>query len=766
MPCDMKWILVLGFLLICAVWILKNQLQLRKLKRTAFSDPVTGGLTEVAFQEACRKLMKKSGGGHTLVSLQVENLPQLCRSFGPDTRERTLHRVHEVLKTQLGGGEPMARTGEDAFCFLLRNRLPDEVCARLDRITAAVNRTDREDDYPLQLNFGIYFPEKVDGDIKDLQTRAVFARQNGAPGHHYHFYDRGHWESSAWEREMAASMDRAIQVSEFVVYYQPKIRVSDQKIVGAEALLRWRHPQRGLLSPDMFLPIAEQYQKTGAINRFVFESVCQTLARWTKQGRELCFISVNLARADLTRSNFVDDCYEICCTYQVEPAQIEFELKEELLTEDPERTKYLIERFHALGFRCAVDNFGADTTSLQMLSELDIDTVKMDRSFFSGVNNSNRGRYIVEALLKLTSQLHIRTVAEGIDSLGQLKYLQQVGCDLIQGFYYFKPMPLEKFEAEVYTDGVLNYVEVKEPAVQEEGKKDLSAVGTGVPFSKSIVQFSYQIQEDIIEFSEAFSPVLGNQTKFNDVMALFRASNIVHENDREDFFRLLERCRREDGWVENTLRFYMAGGRYSWLELRMHRSGSTISGILVNMAQWKGEVARWKEKATRDTLTGLYNREYFEQTVKTQLEKGSYSSGAMVFIDVDNFKRINDTLGHMFGDDVLCWVAKQLLGVFRHTDVIARYGGDEFVVFAPFIQQPVLEERLKRLCGAFQFPYRSSIMEYKVSGSIGAALYPQDGTDYETLLSRADCALYEAKSRGKDQFVLYEPYMKGDESRK
>ena len=257
-----------------------------------------------------------------------------------------------------------------------------------------------------------------------------------------------------------------------------------------------------------------------------------------------------------------------------------------------------------------------------------------------------------------------------------------------------------------------------------------------------------------------------DESKFRDAQALFRTTELIHENDRQDFFRLLDRCRRENGWVHNTLRFYMAEGRYEWLELRLHQdrtSGSgAISGTMVNMSGWKNEVDRWKEKATRDALTGLYNREYFEGTVKAQLDQKTYASAAILFIDVDDFKRVNDTFGHMFGDDVLCYVAKQILGVFRHTDVIARYGGDEFVVFAPSIKREVLEERLRRLCNAFQFPYRNETMEYKVSGSIGAAMYPLDGTEYETLLEHADCALYEAKNRGKNQFVLYEPHMAGD----
>lgn len=175
---------------------------------------------------------------------------------------------------------------------------------------------------------------------------------------------------------------------------------------------------------------------------------------------------------------------------------------------------------------------------------------------------------------------------------------------------------------------------------------------------------------------------------------------------------------------------------------------------------WQDEVDRWKEKATRDNLTGLYNREYFERTVRTLLQEEGYDSGAMIFIDVDNFKQINDTQGHRFGDEVLTWVARQIQGTFRHTDVIARYGGDEFLVFAPKLRQPVLEERLAQLCQTFRGDRTG-----QVTGSMGAALYPRDGEDFETLMDHADCALYEAKARGKDCFLLYEPTMKGHRAR-
>ena len=733
----------------------------KKRESEVTTDPLTGGMTEQLFLRRAQMMLKGKENRIAMISLQIKNMSNICISFGTAEKNTTLKRVHNALDAQLSSEELFARTGEDTFFLLLKNRKPDEICARLERICNAANA--KKESYSLDLGFGIYLPENAESNMEELVGKATQARLSSPVGRRYHFYDRDVWETTVLERDMANSMDRALQTNEFVVYYQPKVSVLNQRIVGAEALVRWRHLQRGMLSPEMFLELAERYQKITQIDRFVFENVCATLARWKKQGREICPISLNLARADLELPNLADERYEICCKYGVEPANIEFELKEHLLLENPERAKSMIERFHALGFRCAIDNFGADVTAMQLLGSLDIDTIKLDSSFFGGDNDNRRGRYIAEAILKVTSQLHIRTVAEGIGSQAQLRFLQRAACDMVQGFYYSKPLSLEKFEHEAWEQGVLKTVESSVADAQSVEK--MPAVDDGSQSDQSIILFSYLPKEDTVEFSSVFSPVLGGKTSFRNALTLFRASELIHENDREDFLRLLERCQREEGWVENTLRFHLAQGRYGWLEIRLHREAlnteSVISGTMINVSEWKNEVNRWKEKATRDALTGLYNRAYYEQTVQSQLEQKAFDSAALIFIDVDDFKRVNDTFGHMFGDNVLCYVAKQILGIFRHSDVIARYGGDEFVVFAPSIQPDVLKDRLQRLCNAFKFPYRGESIEYKVSVTLGAAIYPNDGGDYDTLLHHADCALYEAKNLGKDRFVLYEPHMKG-----
>ena len=729
-------------------------------------DSATGTLNSNGIRRAADKLLTGKRTQYAVVVMELRNYRQLTHTFGSENSDRTIRFLGDILRKDLSSTEPVSRISRSTFCFLIRNRQEEAIRARLIRIFDSANAFNRQRQIPYQLDlvFGVYLPGSEEEGFAAMQEKALQLLDAGKDEPRFRFFaGNAETENAGRNWQLIEQMSKSLKNGDFIVYMQPKVRLGDGRVVGAEALARWRHPQRGLLTPEMFVPILEEYHLIHKFDLHLFEQVCSKLADWKKEGLAPCPVSVNLSLQTLEIDSFLEPYIRLTQKYRVSPELIEFELSEPILFEKPRKLRALIDEIHSYGFQCSLDHFGESAIPLQLLRELDINTLKLDFSFFSGENNSRANRYILEALLKITSQLQIHTVAEGIDNATQVQYLRQAGCDMVQGFYFFRPMPVDTFQKTMFEDGQLRYVETGESRPGQP-----KAEPTPRTNGSNIIMFTLLESQDRVIFSDVFSPMLFGQFSISAAAALFDHSDLIHENDRRDFAYLLERCRREEGWVENTIRFYTNEARYEWLEVHMHRehiaSGGedVISGTLVNMAGWKNEVNRWMEKANRDPLTGLYNREYFEQFASTTLEKGQLQTGAIIFFDLDNFKNVNDTLGHMVGDDVLCFIAKRLIGTFRHTDVVARYGGDEFVIFVNNIERDDLHRRLEDLCRVLQTPYRNDTIDYRLSGSIGAAVYPDDGRSYADLLDHADTATYMAKERGKAQFVFYQPGMEND----
>lgn len=746
-------LLLAGILVLMAVF----GKRLRQTERRAYTDQMTGGLNNIGLSKRSVKYLNEKNLQHAVVLMEVGNYCQMVQTFGYGKTGQGMKYLYGILKANLGNTEPIGTIRGGTFCFLIKNRQESVIQARLMRIAENMDQYNRNARIPYRMDvqFGVCIPETAGESLEEIQDKITEQMKNS--GTQLCFCRGKADESTNRKWELIQQMDKSLLNGDFQVYLQPKVQLRDSRIVGAEALLRWRHPERGMLTPEMFIPLLEEYHLIARFDLYLFEQVCIHMARWAKEGKAPCPISVNLSHESVCQKNFVEPYVQLVRQYGIAPELIEFELSRNLQMQNMEEIRQTVEAVHASGFRCALDRFGGSSVLLHLLRELDVDTVKMDSSFFSSENNNRRNRFVVEAILKIASQMQISTVAEGIDNVTQIQYLQQAGCDMVQGYYYFQPMTLEEFSNKAYDNGELRYVEVGTNRTAQ------TEAGSGHNASSNIVMFSLMLDSDRVIFSNLFSPVLEGQLAVSNAMYLFRYSDLIHENDRKDFFNLLERCQKEQGWVENAMRFYSARGRYEWLEMHLHKEyipavdETVISGTLVNMAGWKNEVDRWKDKANRDALTGLYNREYFEQVASSSIGKNLLTSAAVIFVDIDDFKRVNDTMGHVVGDDVICWFAKRVLGAFRHTDIVARYGGDEFVVFVNGIRKEELSKRLQQLSEGFRYPYRSGELEYPVSGSIGAAMFPEDGRTYLELLDSADSALYEAKRQGKNCFVLYHP---------
>ena len=730
-------------------------LKSRRAGRHIDADPITQGLNIAGLEAQARKYLGDKECQYAVVNMELANYLQLLQTFGSHDTHRVLKYLQHMLKSNLSRNEPIAHAEGGSFCFLLKNRQQEAIRARLARISEAINQFNYSQPIPyrLELRFGVCTPSGADISLVEIRGRISQLMESSTEELCFCKENAGHSLSRNWEQIQI--MEKSLKNGDFVVYLQPKVRLRDDRVVGAEALIRWKHPEQGLLTPEMFVPLLEEYHLISNYDLYIFEQVCKLQSTWIAEGKAACPISFNLSHDTAKHKDFLEPYIRLTKKYGIAPELIEFELSRKLQQQDIGELVEIVKNIHDCGFRCALDRFGSRSINLQLLRELNVDTVKLDYSFFSAENNKRRNRFVLEAVIKAVSQMQIKTVAEGIDNESQVLYLKQVGCDLVQGFYYFPPLSVDEFSTAVFSGKELPYLDKGESSPVQNTPPTVPNT------SANIVMFSMLTESDRIVFSSLFSPVLEGCLSVDNAISMLSHSELIHENDRKDFFHLLERCLSESGWVENAIRFYTARGRYEWLEVHLHKEyipaagEMVISGTLINMAGWENELDRWKDKAHRDVLTGLFNREYFEQFASSAMQKDQSMSYAVIFMDIDDFKNVNDTLGHTVGDDVICWFAKRILGSFRHTDVVARYGGDEFVVFANGIERAELSYRLQQLCESFRSPYRNGNIEYTVSGSIGAAMFPDDGRSYLELLDRADSALYEAKRLGKNRFVLY-----------
>lgn len=247
------------------------------------------------------------------------------------------------------------------------------------------------------------------------------------------------------KKNLEKDFEKALKNNEFKIFLQPKFDIKTEKIIGAEALIR-RNKQGKIIMPDSFIP---EYEKAGLITKldiFVFETICKILKEWKEKGYKLLPIAINESSKDLYNKNHVNKLGQIVEKYKITPNLIELELTETAVVKDIKRAKQAEKDVHSLGFVVSMDDFGVGYSSFYMLKNINIDILKIDKSFSDEVMEDKRGRIILESIIDMSKKLEIKTVAEGIETKEQIEYLRKIGCDMVQGYYYDKPISIEEFE--------------------------------------------------------------------------------------------------------------------------------------------------------------------------------------------------------------------------------------------------------------------------------------------------------------------------------
>lgn len=257
-------------------------------------------------------------------------------------------------------------------------------------------------------------------------------------------------EEQVWERRIEDDMEMALTNHEFKVYLQPKYSTKKEELAAAEALVRWIHPVLGFISPGKFIPIFENNGFILKLDDYMLIEVAKLQAGWLAEGKQLVPISVNVSRAHFTQLDLAEHICSIVDLYKVPHQYIELELTESAFFDDKDVLLGTVRKLKEYGFKVSMDDFGAGYSSLNSLKELPLDIIKLDAEFFRGASDINRSNLIVGDTISLAKKLGMEIVAEGIETREQVDFLAQQDCDLIQGFYFAKPLPVEEFVERAY----------------------------------------------------------------------------------------------------------------------------------------------------------------------------------------------------------------------------------------------------------------------------------------------------------------------------
>jgi len=418
--------------------------------RLAQTDSLTGLVNRGAFTGSlCERLeaARDSGGSVALFIIDLDRFKNLNDTLGHHAGDQLLAELGQRLREEAGPGEMAARLGGDEFALITDDTDPT---ARAERLVSILGQP--QNIYGRAVSPGgsvgvAVFPRDA-ADAADLQRHADQAlyRAKSAGGRRWHAFDEALRQEGVARRTLEAELRRAIPAGELVPWYQPIVDSMTGRMVGVEVLVRWNHPEQGLLAPGAFVPMAEELGLIRAIDEAVFEAACAQTAPWVADGL-IEVVSVNVSPRDLLDPAFSRKLIGRLGKTALPATALTVEITETFLLQDMALARRHIERLAAKGVNVALDDFGTGYSNLRALMHLPIQTVKLDRSLIDEVGRDARVSKLVASMLHAARSLGMRIVAEGVEHEAQALFLRSAGCDRMQGYFFARPMPGEKMEA-------------------------------------------------------------------------------------------------------------------------------------------------------------------------------------------------------------------------------------------------------------------------------------------------------------------------------
>jgi diguanylate cyclase (GGDEF)-like protein len=431
-----------------------------EVEHLAYHDGLTGLPNRVLFADRCTQALAIAQRNQNLVAVMmvsIDRFKKVTESLGHAAGDAVLTQAAARLQRCVTSGDTVARFEGEEFALLLTPVAETgdltEVARAIDKVFKAPFHLGGQEVY-VTTSVGIsLFPFNGE-DSSTILRNAVAAlyRAKKQGGNNYQFYAADMNAVALKRLALETSMRRAIENAEFITYYQPVVNLASGAVVGSEALVRWQHPELGLLPPGRFIGLAEDTGLILDIGDFVMRAACAQTRAWQDRGLGRLRIAVNLSARHFQQKDFLDRLLEILGETRLDPTCLELELTETSIMENTESAMKVLTQLRKLGVRMAIDDFGTGYSSLSYLKHLPIDTVKLDRSFVKGATTDPDDAALVMAIVTLAHNLKLRVIAEGVETEEQAVFLRLLRCDEAQGFLFGKPMPFEVFESSITVD--------------------------------------------------------------------------------------------------------------------------------------------------------------------------------------------------------------------------------------------------------------------------------------------------------------------------
>lgn len=724
-------------------------------------DRLTGLYSKGFFYQRVKEiLMQHPDQEYDIICSDIENFKLINDIFGMPAGDRLLCGVADMYREMVGKNGISGRFHADQFACLLKRRenYTDDLFVQAEAQINALSNTKS-----VVIKWGIYTVKDRAISVEQMCDWAFLAARSikGQYGKHFSVYGEDLRNKLLREQAITDSMESALLKGQFLIYLQPKYTIKDDRLAGAEALVRWNHPSWGFLSPAEFIPLFEKNGFITKLDQFVWEQACMVLREWSDKGYPSVPISVNVSRADVYQADLADLLVRLVRKYDLSPALLHLEITESAYTENPDQIIQTVSNLRELGFVIEMDDFGTGYSSLNMLNKMPLDVLKLDMKFIQSETAKPMDQGILRFIMGLARWMNLSVVAEGVETREQLEHLREIGCDYVQGYYFAKPMPCADFEERLKELDAPEILQRQSRARQNTSSLILLVADEDEAYRRKVKE-TFGERYEVIEVSDenAAAAVLTNER--HRLAAVILSLTLPKSGG----FSVLEILEREKliwkipvvttaplDWQMEEKALEMGAEDFA---CKPHSQKSLQMRLLRAMGAtsfWEKEQAL-RDEAYRDYLTGLLNRRGLDASVEA-LRREDMPLAVYLF-DLDNLKQINDTFGHAEGDQIIRKFGDLLHSYSRGSDILARFGGDEFVVIMKQMgSEQAVQRKGEEICRAFRESCRTE--EVKAACSVGIAICKQEEESIPEMIVRADEALYRAKLNNKGGCCLWRP---------